>query len=311
MFDSLQIMNWFLIALITPLAHAAVNHIDKYLIQKYLRGSNVGSLVLFSALFAVIALPVVYWMDPTVFNVSTYDAVLLIINGALLVLAYICYFYALSQDEASLVVPLFQFVPIFGFILGYFILGETLSKTQLLGSIIIIFGAILLSLRLGNNRVHIKKSVLWLMTGSSLCYAINGVLFKFITETQQRFLPSLFWDFTGKVLFGLLLFATVTSYRRQFLVVLKENKASILSLNALNELLALAGESASVFAVLLAPVVLVQVIGGFQPLFVFIYGVLLTLLFPWLSKESLAKKDLFQKIVGIGIVTIGTIVLNV
>jgi len=28
-------MTWFWIALITPLAHAAVNHIDKHLIPKY------------------------------------------------------------------------------------------------------------------------------------------------------------------------------------------------------------------------------------------------------------------------------------
>src|SRR3990167_8405434 len=116
---------WFFIALIPPLVHASVNHIDKHLISKYLKGGEVGSLVLFSALFAVVALPIIVWMDPAVVSISQNDAVLLMINGGLLVGAYICYFYALNKDEASIVVPLFQLVPLFGFGLGYFFLGET------------------------------------------------------------------------------------------------------------------------------------------------------------------------------------------
>lgn len=304
-------MNWFLIALITPLAHAAVNHLDKYLIQKYLKGGEVGSLVLFSALFAVVALPFIGWFAPASFMVSGRDAAILIINGALLVLAYICYFYALNQDETSLVVPLFQLVPVFGFVIGYFILGETLSQTQVIGSLIVIAGATILSLRLGSKRITVKQPVLWLMAGSSLLYAVNGVLFKFVAQTQQQFWPSVFWDFAGKVLFGLLLFVCIASYRRQFLAVLRENKASILGLNAVNELLALLGEGALVFAVLLAPVALVQVVGGFQPMFVFLYGVALTLLFPRVVKESLTRQDILHKAIGIGIIITGTILLSI
>ncbi len=303
-------MNWFLIALITPLAHAAVNHLDKYLISKYLKGGEVGSLVLFSALFAVVALPFIGWLTPEAFSVSSRDALLLIINGALLVLAYICYFYALNQDEASFVIPLFQLVPVFGFAVGYFVLGETISPRQLLGSALVIAGAVILSLQLNHKRIHFKRSVLWLMAISSLLYAINGVLFKFVAQTQQQFWPSVFWDFAGKVIIGLALFALVGSYRRQFLTVLRENKTSILGLNALNELLALLGEGAAVFAVLLAPVVLVQVVGGLQPLFVFLYGIVLTVLFPKAVHESLAPRDLGHKILGITTIILGTVILS-
>ena len=303
-------MNWFLIALITPITHAAVNHIDKHLISKYLKGTEVGSLVLFSALFAIFALPIVAIIDNSMFSVSGRDIAILMVNGALLVLAYIFYFHALLKDEASFVAPLFQMVPVLGFVLGYTVLGETLTLFEILGSLIVIGGAIILSLDLSEGVIVLKKGIILFMLGSSVLYAINGVLFKFVTETQQHFWPSLFWDFTGKLIFGILIFAFVGRYRRQFINVIKENKFSILALNALNEVLGLLGEGAMVFAVLLAPVALVQVVSGFQPMFVFIYGVILTIFFPHLGKESLSKKYLLQKIIGIATIIGGTIFIN-
>ena len=303
-------MNWLLIALITPLAMAAVNHLDKFLISKYMKGDEVGALVLFSSLFAIVALPIVAWIEPAVFSVSLIDALLLMVNGALIVLAYICYFYALNQDETSIVVPLFQLIPLFGFALSYFFLGETLSRAQSAGSLIVISGALLLSLSFANQRLSLKKGVLFLMVGSSLLYAISAVLFKFVAVSQQRFWPSLFWDFLGKLVAGLVIFFTISSYRRQFLGVLRENKKTILALNSLNEILGIVGEAAFALATLLAPVALVQVVGGFQPMFVFLYGIVLTLLFPGLVKESLASKDLAQKTIGIATIILGTVILS-
>jgi drug/metabolite transporter (DMT)-like permease len=303
-------MNWFLIALITPIVHAAVVHIDKHLVSKYLKGAQVGSLVLFSALFAVVALPFIGWFHPEAFDVSAADVALLMVNGALLVLAYICYFYALDRDEASVVAPLFQMIPVMGFALGYFLLGETLSPREFIASAVIVAGALILSLERHQNGLKLKQAVFWLMFASSFLYAANGVLFKFVAETQQAFWPSLFWDFAGKVVFGLLIFAMVKGYREQFLAVLKENKSAVMTLNGLNEVLGLVGEGALVFAVLLAPVALVQVVSGLQPAFVFFYGILLTLFWPQFTSESLERRHLIHKAAGIGIILVGTVLLN-
>ncbi len=303
-------MNWFLVALITPVAHAAVNHIDKYLLSKYVRNGHVGSLVLFSSLFALISLPFIIALDPTVFSISLTSIGLLLLNGVFLVFAYIFYFYALNEDETSIVAPLFQLIPIFGFVIGYFLLGENLTGNQIAGSIVIIGGALLLSLNFNNPRLAIRGKMLFYMIAASLFYAVNGVLFKFATEDAQRFLPSLFWDFLGKGLFGIVIFFTIKSYRVQFLRLLKNNNVAILGLNSVNEVIGIIGEVAVVYAVLLAPVALVQVVSGFQPLFVFIFGIALTLLFPRISKESLAKQDLTQKFVGILAIIIGTIAIN-
>lgn len=303
-------MNWFIIALITPIAHSIVNHLDKYLLSKYFKGGTVGALVLFSSIFAIFALPFIYFFNANAISLKTTDALLLMLNGVFIVLAYICYFYALDKDEASFVAPLFQLIPVLGFILGYFILGETLSVKEFIGSLIVIAGAVILSIELGDSRIKVKKAVILLMFGSSLLYAINAVVFKFVTETQMQFWPALFWDLLGKALFGILIFLCIKSYRQEFIAIFKQNKAPILTMSVFGEILALVGEGALVFATLLAPVALVQVVSGFQPMFVFIIGVLLTLFLPRFGQESLKGRHLVQKLVGIVIIIVGTTLIN-
>lgn len=303
-------MNWFLIALINPIAHALVNHLDKYLISKYLKGGSVGTLVLFSSLFSIVALPVIYLAHPNVFDTITFfKAVVLMANGAILVGAIICYLYALQNDEASYVAPLFQLIPVFAFILGFLILGETLGGNEVWATILIITGSLLLSLEFNGFSTSIKFKLLLLMFGSSLCYALNSVIFKWIA-VNQGFLDSLFWDMAGKFAFGIILFLSVRSYRQQFIQLLKSNRFSITGLNIFNEIIALTGEVALVLAVLYAPVVLVQSVAGIQPAFVLVIGIILTLFFPKLGKENLSVKILTQKIVGIAIITIGIFFLK-
>lgn len=303
-------MNWILVALINPLAHALVNHIDKYLISRFMKGGSVGTLVLFSSLFSIIALPVIYFIHPNVFDTITlFRAVILMLNGAVLVAAIIFYLYALQDDEASYVAPLFQLVPIFSFILGFLILGETLTGNQMWAALLILAGSFLLSLELKGKKTYVKLKLLLLMTGSSACYALSAIIFKLIA-VDQGFLDSLFWDLAGKFVFGLILFISIRSYHQQFIELLKSNRFSIIGLNLLNEAIALVGEVALVLAVLYAPVVLVQSVSGLQPFFVLIIGIILTIIAPKISHESLQFKHLFQKTMGVIIIIAGVYLLG-
>lgn len=304
-------MNWFLIALINPIAHAFANHFDKYLISRFMKGGSVGALILFMTLFAIIALPVIVVVHPDVFATIFFSrAVILTLNGCLSAVAVIFYLYALSQDETSFVAPFFQLVPVFGFFLGYFILGETLHSTELIAAGLIILGGVLLSLEFSGSSTGVKKKLVLLMLGSSFFYAINAVIFKSIA-VHQGFLDSLFWDMTGKVILGIVLFLIIKSYRQQFINLIRINRFSIIGLTMINEVIALVGEVALIFAVLFAPVALVQSVAGLQPAFVLIIGILLALFLPKLAQESLNRKVLLQKVGGIAIITAGVYLLGV
>jgi drug/metabolite transporter (DMT)-like permease len=298
-------MNWFFIAVLGSLLYSTTNHIDKYLISRYLKSGEVGSLIIFSAIFSIFALPIVYFIKPVAFFVTILQGSVLSITGMLTVTAILLYLYALSEDEATNVVPFYQTVPIFGFILGYLFLGETISYIQAIASFVIIVGAVVLSLDLGASKVRIKGKVVLYMLSSSMLYAISTVLFKLVA-VDEGFWQSAFWALLGKVILGIFFLLFIPLYRNQFLAVVRENKFSVLSLNSFNETLGILADGFVGFATLLAPIALVLVAGAFQPMFTFIIGVILTIFFPKISKESLSKKHLAQKIVAITLIMIGT-----
>ena len=231
-------------------------------------------------------------------------------NGCLLLLAILLYLNALKRNEPSIVAPFFQSIPIFGFILSYMILRESLNYNQILASGLIVIGGLVLSVETFSGSYRIKKRLLLLMGGSCILYALNVVIFKSIA-IQQGFLDSLFWDMVGKVMLGLFLFSFIQSYRKQFYYLLKANRLTIIGLNILNEGIALIGEIALVFASLFAPITVVQSVGGLQPAFVFFLGVIFSLLFPKFSQESLRPNVLVKKLIGIVIISAGAFLINI
>ena len=64
-------------------------------------------------------------------------------------------------------------------------------------------------------------------------------------------------------------------------------------------------EAITFYATLLAPVALVLLVNSFQHLSVFTFGVVLTLFFPRVTKESLDRMKMLQKGVGIGLMLVG------
>lgn len=301
-------MTWFVIALVGPVMYAVANHTDKYLLTRYVRHGEVGAMVIFSAIFSLVALPVVVAIEPAVFDVPLGRGVLLALNGMLLVAALLCYFYALHEDEASYVVPLYQTIPIFGFVLGYVLLHESISRWQALASLIIITGALILSFDV-SEKIRFKKKVVCWMLGASFCAALNGVLFKALA-LDAGFWPATFWTLLGKVCVGPLLFACAPAYRRQFLAMFKMNSGPVLSLNALSESLFIIGEAAMAYASLLAPVALVLLVNSLQPLCVLFSGVLLSVFAPAISRESITRKQLAQKLLGTATIIIGTLFIG-
>src|SRR5689334_16653682 len=113
-----SIMNWFFIALWAPFLLACANHNDKFLLSRYLKEKNVGSIAIVSSLFSGVAIPVVLFIRPEAYDVSLVQGGALIATGMASVVAALCYLHALNIDEASFVTPFYQTVPVFAYVLG-------------------------------------------------------------------------------------------------------------------------------------------------------------------------------------------------
>lgn len=302
-------MNWFLIALLPPAFWSVTNYFDKYLLSKYFKGGGVGALMIFSSIIGVFLLPIIAFIRPEVLVFSVRN-ILIAINGSLYLLAILPYFYALQRDETSIAVPIFQLIPVFSYVLAYFVLGETLTGIQILGGLLVVAGAIWISLELSEEKkIRFKKEVFFLMLLSSLLFALNFLFFKYFSIRSDFWFTS-FWEYVGFSTFSFLLWVFIKPYRLQFMKVMKENKLSALGLNGINEVVNLVAKVSFNVASLLTPLTLVWIVNGLQPFFVFIYGLILTFLFPHVIQEQIHKRALFQKITAIIIMFVGTYLIN-
>jgi hypothetical protein len=145
---------------------------------------------------------------------------------------------------------------------------------------------------------------------ASFLVALNGLIFKYVA-IQENFWTTSFWEYIGFAVLSIIFLVFVKSYREQFLLVIKNNKRVVLGWNTINEVLNIIAKIVMNFATLLAPLALVWVVNGFQPFFVLLFGIIITLFFPHFRKETLLKKHLAQKVIAILIMFAGIYLLNV
>lgn len=302
-------MTWFLIASIGPFLYAITNHIDKILLEKYFKEGGVGTLILFSSLLSVLALPVLYLIEPDILNISLFNAAFLILIGILDLLVLFCYFMALKDDEASIVVVFYQLVPIIGIMLGYLILGEVLTQMQLIAMSIIILGTTIIAFEVDTeNNFTLRKKTIGYMLAAGFFWALEATLFKMVA-LEENVVQSLFWNSVVLVLIGCVLFTFVKQYRIHFVQAIKTNSRRIIGANVANEVLYMCGNTALAFAAILAPIALILLMESFQAFYVLVIGVFLTLFFPNLNEEDIRLRNLFQKLFAIFVTGIGTYLL--
>jgi drug/metabolite transporter (DMT)-like permease len=301
-------MSWLVFAFSGPILWAASTHIDKYLVERYFKDSNVAVLLIFTALVGLITLPFIWFLASGVADVGPANAALMAFSGLLYMGAMLLYLRALQSEEASVVAPFFQAAPLFGFVLGYVVLGETLSPAELTGGALIIGGTVLVSLRSDLHKSKFNGRLAALMLACALSLAVSSLIFK-IFALRDEFWPTTFWMFVGEALFGAALLA-IASYRRQFLDLLRQNPGAVLSINATNELINLGGGLGTRFALVLAPLSLVQAIGSTTTLFVFGFGVVLSIFFPALGRENLSRRELLHKGLAAVLVAAGAVLVT-
>ncbi len=301
-------MTWFLLALVGPLLYALTNHIDKFLLNRFFREGGVGTLILFSSLLSLFAVPFIYLGDTTVFDVDKKSIAALTCVSVLGICVLWFYLLALKDDEASVVIVFYQLVPVMACVFGYVFLGETLTGTQLLAMGIIIFGTSLISFEIRENKFRLRWTTVCHMLIAVTCWALESVIFKAVA-LKENVWRSLFWEHVMMVVVGVLIFLVAPVYRNHFLKTFRRNSLPVLSLNALNEGAYMLGNIVVAFAYMLAPVALVLLAESLQPIFVFAIGFFLTVFFPKLARENIHPRSIVQKLAAIIITGIGTYIL--
>jgi len=296
-------MNWFLIAIGATLLWAISNIVDEFIVKKYSIGKRgSGGLVLFTCFIGIIMAIIIGFFTKGLFQISLIDKLLLILTGGITISWIILYLYTLETEDVSSVVPWFLTIPVFGYILGFIFLGETLTLHQWAGSIIILIGMTIILIDFGEEKTKFKWEPFINMMIACFMIAISGVIFKYVT-IEGNFWVSSFWEYVGLGTLGIIIYFLVPKYRHQFHLMNKHGGYKIFFLNTLSEITTIAGNLLTNFALLLAPITMVYLVGSFQPAIVLILTLIATKFFPHITQENLPK------IIAIIVMIIGSVFL--
>lgn len=224
----------------------------------------------------------------------------LIANGGFYVLAVMLYFHVLHKEEVSRAVPWFQSIPLFGVVLASVALREMPSWLTVGAIAMLIIGSFILSVKNG----VVKRKMMVLMLASSGLIALYDVVFaKFGRQVDDA--HAMFGHLLGIAFWGLL-----------FLVGKQERKGFVLGLRtkfklqASAETVTLVANALIAFAKLHMPVAVVQAGCATQPVFVLMLALVFNKFYPKVFSEETDKGSLWKKVVSIGLLTVGGIILS-
>ncbi len=303
-------ISWFFFALIGPILWAIVNYIDKYVVSKIGAELGIKGIVTFSWLFSGIISVVILLFGFNVLSITNLDKFLLILSGCVGALAIFFYLKALAETETSIVIPLMQLVPVFSCIVGFIFFKEVFSNQQMFAVLLIIFGSIILSINTEEKgKWSFRTKVVFLMIISSILFTAQQSIFKFVAESDSFWISN-FWQFLGIFITGLIFFA-IPSFRKSFFTIFKNNSKVLLKFNIIIECLTILGNISISYALILAPISMVMLVSSYQPVFVFIFGIILTVFFPKIIQEKISKMSIVQKLVAIAFILVGSYLIYI
>ena len=108
---------------------------------------------------------------------------------------------------------------------------------------------------------------------------------------------------------GIFIFLFIPKFRKEFMYMNKKGGIKIFILNIVSESVSTIAHFLTNFAILLAPVTMVYLVGSFQPAILLFLTIIGTKFFPHIVEESLHHKVLIPKAIAIIIIIAGSIFL--
>ncbi len=106
-------------SILSPAIFAVINYIDKFLLEKHNISPTV--ITVYGGIYAFVA-GLIILVFTGLYPIDSKSLIIILSSGILTSLYLLPYYKALSLDETSYVIPLFQFYPIFVLLLSFLFL---------------------------------------------------------------------------------------------------------------------------------------------------------------------------------------------
>lgn len=290
--------TWLLFALLYPLLYAFVNILDKFLLAKRIK--NYYSYAVITGL-AWIIIGAISLMVVGIPDLPLKILLLTIFTGLAYGFITQIYYHLVTDHEISRVIGMIYLSAAVTAILSYFLLSETLSPLKYGAIILAIIGTIVL----GQEQItqlkfsHVFKLLLVYVSVLGLLGVTEKYLLSYLTAWE---LFALLYLLAGP---PMLLSLFKQKVRQDFV-----NTAKSIPVILLIQMIGIFAYAAYLLALSLQKVSLVFSLGTLQPVYVFMIMLLISIFIPHILKEVITPRTIIQKVVGIGLVIAGVIILN-
>jgi drug/metabolite transporter (DMT)-like permease len=293
-------MLWVFFAVLAAVIWAMVNMIDKYVLEKLIDKPIVPLMA--TGIIGVIMAVLIYSFRGFS-ELSSYNIGLAFIAGIMYIFSILLYFKAVKIEEISRVITLYYLAPLFIAVFAAMFLGEILTPVKYLGIVLLVLGAILISLK-RPFRISFGKAF-YMMVGASIFLAVYSILMKHLLNYAD------FWTVFSYIrVGGLIPVAPIIYFNFKHVVhaVEKSGKKVIVYLT-LAETMNLFAVFAITIATAIGFVSLVNALTSVQPFFTLLFAVLISAFLPKIFKEEIGKKTVMLKLAAIVMMFIGVLLV--
>jgi drug/metabolite transporter (DMT)-like permease len=293
---------WILLAIVSYLLLAVTGIMDKFLVSKVERHPIV------YAFYTGITGPFSLLLAPFgLIMLNAGDFFIAVMSGVCFTWALYFFFSAIQQTTVSRVLPIQGgLVPSFTLVLAYFLLGERLLPSQLLAFGFLIIGAVLISLRHDDTGWHptaLKNAII-----AAFLFAASFTFSKYIFD-NSNFITGMVWTRLGFFVTALAILASKQSRKYIFNAPKQAKAKNIVLYYSARANGTIAGFLQN-YAISLGSVTIVNAMQGVQ--FVFLLGLTtaLSVYYPAVLKENLARSHIIQKVIAIIFISVGLVILS-
>jgi len=297
-------VDWVTSAVLSAAILGMVHVIDSHLISKRMPSLKAYLLVVGTVIFIVsMVLAFIFPLPP---NTGVWPLSMAVLSGITRAASVIIMLYLMKKEEVSVIIPIANTYPIFVALLAIPILNETINHLQWMSVILVVFGVLLTSVRLGTGvRITWLRKPLILLAVSSFLWAISDIMTKYALEYLSAW--NMYW--ISHLILPLAFFSVSLrpSVFREMMNYEKRNSAFIIVI--INESMAVIALILFYLSMQLGPVSLVSAIYSSRPLFVFLYAVIISRFSHFLLEEQTSGSTLLLRFIAISLIVCGIVTI--
>jgi drug/metabolite transporter (DMT)-like permease len=297
-------MDWINVAILTAAIMGLLNIIDSHLLLRRMPGLRAYLLPI-GIMFFIYTLPA-FALFPLPEGVGNLPVLAAIISGLLRATCIIIMLDSLKREDVSQVAPIVYTYPIFVALIAMPLLGESLGLLEWLALIIVVSGAVMVSIKKSPSGSTILQPKLLLLLGSSFLYALADIAGKYALAFISFW--NMFWVSSFTMAGAYIAFSISPQILRQLIHL--ENKGRTLALLVVNETMAPLAVVMAAWALQQGPVSLVSTILSSRIMFVAIYSVILSRIWPSFLDSHLSKKMLALRLTATAMIVVGIAIIQ-